>query len=508
MAELIDESVALVTNTSALAVEIAGISDDSREIEQGDLFVAVAGAASDGHDFAAQAVARGAVAVAAEHQLQDITVPVVVVPQLKRKRGDLASRLLGRPSEAMRCVGVTGTNGKTSIACFIAELATRLGEPGGYMGTIGWGVIDRGNWGDLVPSELTTESAIIVQKRLAGLFQQGARWVVMEASSHALDQHRLEGVALDYAVFSNLSRDHLDYHQDFEEYGEAKARLFTRAGLKAAVINVDDEFGRQLSERLSSAVEVVTYGSCAADDAEVDVVTDVSWTDLRFHAEGVEGMWQTRWGERSFHLPLLGAFSVSNVAAAVGVLCHAGFTLTDVVEAARRLPAVPGRMEFFTGEPALVVDYAHTPDALEKMLKALRPHVSGKLVCVCGCGGDRDRGKRPLMAQAAARYADLTWFTSDNPRSEDPRSIIDDMTSGLEAGESVSICVDRRMAIEQAVSDASVGDLVVIAGKGHEEYQEVAGQRLPFSDRLIAAELAGHGSAVSGLDPEKQQGGS
>jgi UDP-N-acetylmuramoyl-L-alanyl-D-glutamate--2,6-diaminopimelate ligase len=481
LSELIDVSMAPEADPDALRIDATGLSDDSREIERGDLFLAVTGTTSDGHLFASKAVARGAIAVLAEHQLRGLRVPVVVVPELNRLRGELASRLLGKPSNSMRCVGVTGTNGKTSIACFIAQLVTRLGEPGGYMGTIGWGAPGWGRWDRLATSELTTESAVIVQQRLARLKGDGIRWVVLEASSHALDQHRLQGVSFDYAVFSNLTRDHLDYHSDYESYGEAKARLFEQPGLKAAVINIDDAFGRELAARLSP-VSVITYGA--------DPAADVSWHDLHFDEHGIRGVWRTVWGEESFQLPLFGSFSVANVAAAVAVLCHAGFGLQEVVEAAETLPVVPGRMEFFPGKPTLVVDYAHTPDALEKMLLALRPHTSGRLICICGCGGDRDRGKRPLMAQAASRFSDQVWFTSDNPRSEDPQRIIDDMTTGLETTTGVNVCVDRRNAIEQAVAYAEADDLVVIAGKGHEDYQEVSGRRLAFSDRLIAAQLS------------------
>ena len=463
-------------------IEVAGITDDSRDVQPGDLFVAVAGAASDGHQYAAQAVANGAVAVLAERALPELEAPVVLIDDLKRLRSELASRLYRHPSRDLHCVGVTGTNGKTSIACFIAELAMALGMPAGYMGTIGWGTPGEA----LAPSNLTTESAIIIQRRLAEFRDQDKRWAVLEASSHALDQHRLDGVTFEYAVFSNLSRDHLDYHQDFESYGRAKARLFRFPELKAAIINTDDAFGRRLADGLDGALAVIRVGESGAD---------VRWEAVQYHPGGVRGRFATLWGTLPFELPLFGSFSVANVAAAVAVLCHSGATLEAVVATLPGLESVPGRMEFFHGAPTIVVDYAHTPDALEKMLLALRPHVVGSLICVCGCGGDRDRGKRPLMAQAATALADRVWLTSDNPRSEDPVLIIDDMLAGIPRAHNVHVQVDRGAAIREAVASAGHADLVVVAGKGHEDYQEVQGRRLPFSDRRIAAEITSAGTA-------------
>ncbi len=465
---------------TALAIEVGGLSDDSRAVLPGDLFVAVRGEASDGHDHVSDAVSAGAVVVLAERELAAAGVPVVVAADLKRQRSALADRVLGQPSRALTCVGVTGTNGKTSIACFVAELVNMLGNRAGYMGTIGWG-----NPGALESSGLTTESAITVQKRLAAFRDDGLGWAVLEVSSHALDQHRVDGVSFDYAVFSNLSRDHLDYHEDFDSYGRAKARLFGFPDLNAAIINFDDDFGRALAAELAGRLIVIGYGS--AEDAHVQ------WRDLEFHPAGVRGAFTTPWGDADFELPLFGTFSVANAAAALAVLCESGYPLADVVSALGRLSAVPGRMEFFPGAPTLLVDYAHTPDALAKMLAALKPHIDGRLICLCGCGGDRDRGKRPLMAAAACEHADAVWLTSDNPRSEDPGAIINDMLSGVPESAVVHIQVDRRLAIDEAVAWAAPEDLVVIAGKGHEDYQEVAGQRLPFDDRAIAAAISATG---------------
>jgi UDP-N-acetylmuramoyl-L-alanyl-D-glutamate--2,6-diaminopimelate ligase len=480
--EVLDELDVVSAPDAVGSMSVTGISDDSRSVCTGDLFVAVQGDASDGHDYVSAAVDAGAVAVLAERSVQ-ANVPVVIAEDLKRQRSAIADLIYGEPSGAMTCVGVTGTNGKTSIACFIAELVEKLGKPAGYMGTIGWG-----EPGDLSPASLTTESAIMVQARLAGFRDRALDWAVLEVSSHALDQHRVDAVRFNYAVFSNLSRDHLDYHEDFESYGRAKARLFRFPDLSAAVINLDDEFGRRLIAELDRAVPVLSYGEHGE--------ADVRWSALEFHGAGVRGHFCTPWGAADFDLPLYGDFSVANVAAALCVLCDAGWSLAAVIRALESLTPVPGRMEFFAGSPTLVVDYAHTPDALAKMLAALRPHLQSgsadqpaRLICLCGCGGDRDRGKRPLMAAAACAGADEVWLTSDNPRSEDPAAIIDDMLTGVPESAPVQVCVDRREAIEAAIRSAGPRDLVVIAGKGHEDYQEINGQKLPFDDRAIARAL-------------------
>jgi UDP-N-acetylmuramoyl-L-alanyl-D-glutamate--2,6-diaminopimelate ligase len=463
---------------AAPEVAISGMTEDSRRVAAGDVFVALRGATSDGHGHAAAAVARGAVAVLAEQTITGLTVPVVVVPELRARRGQLAARCYGHPGERLYCVGVTGTNGKTSIAHYLADLASRLGRPAGYLGTIGWGPI-----GALQSARLTTEDPITVQQRLAALVDQGCRWAVLEVSSHALAQCRVDDVPFRAAVFSNLSRDHLDYHDSFAAYGAAKARLFQWPGLELAVLNIDDEFGRRLSETLPAGASCVRYGHGAG--------TDVRWAGLDFSSGAAAGRWHTPWGQAPLCAPVQAEFSVANLASALAVLCHDGVALDEVAQAARTLRQVPGRMERFTAPdaPVVVVDFAHTPDAIEKVLAALRPATRGKLVCVFGCGGDRDAGKRPLMAAAAEHHADELWLTSDNPRSEDPQRIIADMSAGLTGRVAAHECVDRRVAIAAAVAGAGAGDTVLIAGKGHEDYQEIAGVRRPFSDRLLAAEL-------------------
>jgi UDP-N-acetylmuramoyl-L-alanyl-D-glutamate--2,6-diaminopimelate ligase len=334
-------------------------------------------------------------------------------------------------------------------------------------------------------ARLTTEDPITVQQRLASLVESGCRWAVLEVSSHALAQERVVDVPFRVAAFSNLSRDHLDYHASFEAYGAAKARLFQWPGLELAVLNVDDAFGRRLAASLATGVECLRYGRGS------ETPSDVRWSGLDFASGTATGVWHTPWGEAALDLPVQTEFSVANVAAALAVLCHAGVPLADVAHAARTLRQVPGRMERLTapGRPTVIVDYAHTPDALDQVLVALRPATRGRLICVFGCGGDRDTGKRPLMAAVAERCADELWLTSDNPRSEDPLAIIDDMRAGLSGRVEAHVCPDRRLAIQQALATATADDLVLVAGKGHEDYQETAGERRWFSDRALAVDL-------------------
>jgi len=475
-------------------IVVSGMSDDSRDVRPGDVFVAVAGAASDGHDHVDDAVSRGAVAVLAERPLPAaLTVPVLVVPALRRRRSALAGCLYGDPSRHLHGVGVTGTNGKTSTALHVADLARRLGQATGYLGTLGWG-----RWQPpepLAPSRLTTAGAIDTQRRLAELVAAGCRWVALEASSHALDQGRLDGVTLRAAVFTNLTRDHLDYHSDLQAYGAAKAQLFELPGLATAVVNVDDAFGRTLADHLAcrDGLRLLRCGAGLSGDGAI------GWRDLVFDESGIHGRWLTPWGDAPLRLPLCGEFSVANMAAAIAVLCDAGHALTAVLTAAAEVQGVPGRMEFFRapGRPSVVVDYAHTPDALGKALAALRAHARGRLYCVVGCGGNRDRGKRPQMARAAAA-ADRVWLTSDNPRFEDPLAILDDMRTGLDDPAAAEVEPDRRQAIAAAFAAARPGDIVLVAGKGHEDYQEVAGVRQPFSDRELARTLLGDAGTVEG----------
>ncbi|MFM8355476.1 MAG: UDP-N-acetylmuramoyl-L-alanyl-D-glutamate--2,6-diaminopimelate ligase, partial [Gammaproteobacteria bacterium] len=440
-------------------------------------------------------VARGAVAVLAERPLAEpllvpggarlqapetAPIPVLVMADLKQRIAGLAARFYGNPGDTVRCLGVTGTNGKTSIAHYLADLASRVGHPCGYMGTIGVGRV-----GALESAALTTADPVTVQRELAALVASGCTWAALEVSSHALDQDRVVAVPFRVAAFSNLSRDHLDYHGDMTRYGAAKARLFHWQSLELAVLNVDDAFGRQLRDGLNPAVRVLTYGR--ADGPERP---DISWSTLGFDRAGAIGRWHTPWGDAELRLPVHAEFSVANAAVALAVLCDAGVPLEQVAHAAGQLDQVPGRMEHHhvVGRPLVVIDFAHTPDALEQVLRTLKPRAEGRLICVFGCGGDRDRGKRPLMAAAADRVADELWLTSDNPRSEAPDAIIADMRAGLSGRIPTHEQVDRRAAIAAAIGSAGPADLVLIAGKGHEAYQDEAGVRRPFSDRAVVAD--------------------
>ncbi|MCY4342034.1 MAG: UDP-N-acetylmuramoyl-L-alanyl-D-glutamate--2,6-diaminopimelate ligase [Gammaproteobacteria bacterium] len=468
----------LIGTPGTPALAIAGLSEDSRLIQPGEAFIAIRGAAFDGHDYAAQAVDRGAACVLAERPLPGLGAPVVEVENLRARRGALAEEFYGAPSRALTCVGVTGTNGKTTIAHQLASLGKAAGLDAAYMGTIGWGRPSR-----LAPSRLTTEGAVLTHKRLACLRQQGCTWSALEVSSHALAQGRADAIAFDYAIFSNLTRDHLDYHADFEAYGAAKRRLFEFPSLRCALINIDDEFGRGLARSLAQ-VDVLTYGEGLAD---------ISWDGVEHRADGLKARLRTPWGSAWVAAPVCGDFGLANLAAAIGVLAAAGQPLAAVCEASSALPPVPGRMEFLraAGRPTVVVDYAHTPDALAKALAAARRHAEGALVCVVGCGGDRDAGKRPMMGRIAAALADRVWLTSDNPRGEDPRAIMRDMAAGIEDASPVTLEVDRGAAIAAAIASADARDLVVVAGKGHEDTQEIGGRRHPFSDREAVRQALG-----------------
>jgi UDP-N-acetylmuramoyl-L-alanyl-D-glutamate--2,6-diaminopimelate ligase len=457
---------------------ISGISEDSRIVQPGDAFIAVSQHPDQRLQHVQDAVKAGAAVILVPEAI-DLQAPIPLVPvaNLAAHRSEIAARYYQSPSQDLCCVGITGTNGKTSIAWHLADLSHRLGVSTGYCGTLGWGELAQ-----LQPTQLTTPSAVILQSYLATMRAQGAARVAMEVSSHALDQGRVSAVQFDVAVFSNLSRDHLDYHQTTTAYKKAKAKLFQDWPLAAAVINSNDAVGRELL-CTSRANEVISYGTHG----------DLSW-----HSETVrQGMrvsFATPWGRAETRMPVAAEFAVANVAAAMAVLLTLGHSLRSVAEAAEAMVPVPGRMQVIDGGPKwprVVVDYAHTPDALEKALAALRPQCRGNLICVVGCGGDRDRGKRAQMGHAAVKGSDCVWFTSDNPRSEDPEQILHDMGRGLEASiaQGVRSETDRAEAIAAALTSAEPDDVVLIAGKGHEQTQEINGELIPFSDFTIVHDI-------------------
>lgn len=466
-------------------VQIAGLASDSRAVQPGALFLAWPGARADGRAHVRDAIQRGAAAVAFESAGAGAMlpgdlpgnpgVPAVAVRDLHFHAGTIADRFFGSPSKSLFTVGVTGTNGKTTCTHLAAQALDRDGARCALIGTLG-----NGFPGALEAGTHTTPDAIGVHGLLRGFLDAGARSVCMEVSSHALDQGRVHGVAFDCAVFTNLTRDHLDYHGTLDAYAEAKQRLFEFDGLRTAVINRDDDTGRRLLARVNGRVTVLSFGF---QDADVCV------RSLDLGADGIRLEAITPEGDVTIESPLIGRFNAANLLAVLAVLLVAGLSAADAAARLARAHAPAGRMERFGGgrQPLLIVDYAHTPDALEKALAAAREHTGGRVVCVFGCGGDRDRGKRPLMGEIAEREADAVILTDDNPRHEDGDAIISDIAAGMRA---LPVIVrDRARAIATAVTQARAGDVVLIAGKGHEAYQQIGDERLPFSDRLVAQSL-------------------
>jgi UDP-N-acetylmuramoyl-L-alanyl-D-glutamate--2,6-diaminopimelate ligase len=475
--------MAILEQLKAKGVVATRLTADSRRVQPGDVFVAYPGAQADGRNFIAQAVARGAAAVIAEvgRNLAAGGMPLIEVAGLAALSGEIAHQICGRPSEHLWLAGVTGTNGKTSVTQWIAQAMDAMQHRCAVIGTLGNGFVDA-----LDESPNTTPDAITVHAALAGFVARGAQACAMEVSSIGLDQGRVNGATFDVAVFTNLTRDHLDYHGSMEAYAAAKEKLFAAPGLKAAVLNLDDPMGLALAGKLKGRVHVIGYALNAADAGLADEILVAE--DLRLDAAGVE--FELR-GAR-FTAPVVGRFNVSNLLAVTGALLARKERLADIVAALRTLRPPPGRMQALGGlrQPLVVVDYAHTPDALEKALAVLRETATargGKLVCVFGCGGDRDPGKRPQMGAVAANLADRVLVTSDNPRGEDPLQIIAEIVVGMPAPRRIE--PDRALAIVEAVAGADTRDVVLLAGKGHEPYQEIAGVRHPFSD-LDAAKSA------------------
>jgi UDP-N-acetylmuramoyl-L-alanyl-D-glutamate--2,6-diaminopimelate ligase len=469
---------------AAQGARVTGLAADSRTLAAGEAFVAYPGARSDGRAFIPEALARKASAVLWERGgfrwNPHWRVPNLPVDDLRGLAGHLAHEVYGRPSETLWTMGVTGTNGKTSCSYWLAQACGACGARTAVVGTLGVGFP-----GKLEAGVNTTPDPILFHRSLARLRDEGAQGVAMEVTSIGLDQGRANGVAFGVALFTNLSRDHLDYHGDMESYARAKQRLFETPGLKHAVLNLDDVQGGRLARLLAGRVNRAGY-SCSENVA--------ARAGLEWHAEahaievspaGIAFTAKTSWGQVRIHSPLLGRFNVSNLLGVLTTMLVSGVPFDRAVAALGGLRSVAGRMQRLGGEgkPLVVVDYAHTPDALEKTLVALKDVArasGGRLIAVFGCGGDRDRGKRPLMGAVASRHADVVVLTSDNPRGEDPAAIIAEINAGMTAAhESIE---DRRKAIAHAIASASASDVVLLAGKGHEPYQEIAGRRLPFSD--------------------------
>ncbi|MCV2503081.1 MAG: UDP-N-acetylmuramoyl-L-alanyl-D-glutamate--2,6-diaminopimelate ligase [Neisseriaceae bacterium] len=454
---------------------------DSRKIKNGDVFIAYRGEYVDGREFIPQAVAKGAVAIIYENTADfvatDYGVPMYAVENLPRLAGIITAYLLHNTDNIIKVLGVTGTNGKTSITQWLAQALDNLGEKSAIIGTNG-----NGFWHELKKSTHTTPDAVSVQNLIKSYSEQGANYLSMEVSSHGIDQARVNGIEFETVVFTNLTRDHLDYHHSFENYFEVKKRLFYWDKLRHAVINIDDSYGKKLVAELKQNnpnLIVNSYGF--SDEAAIHI------EKANYSLEGMTLNLNSPWGKVVISNALLGAFNAQNLAATFGVLCGLGYALDKVAEVLNQIEPAKGRMQTirYPNQPVVIVDYAHTPDALQNVLQSLHGfrNQNGKIWCVFGCGGDRDSGKRPLMGQMAEVYADYSVVTSDNPRNENPEKIIQDI---LPVKNAVLIEADREKAIAYVIQNATQEDIVLIAGKGHENYQEIAGVRHHFDDLEIA----------------------
>lgn len=480
-------------------IAVNDLALDSRQVSQGSVFVALKGNEQHGLEFAEKAIEQGAVALLWEAdpawEKKTFAVPAVAINNLREKLGVIADRFFGQPSRQVNVVGVTGTDGKSTVSHFVADALNACGKKAAVIGTLGVGIP-----GQLVSTGLTTPDVISVHRTLADFARQGIAFAIMEVSSHALDQQRVAGVRFTVAVLTNLSRDHLDYHKTLQAYAAAKEKLFAWDSLKAAVVNVDDAFGQQLVNKVlnkQASTRLITYQFATIADPDSMCgggIECLQATNPHYLANGIQTdiVYQSATDDstkKSVSAQVLGEFNIYNLLAATGCLMAIDLSFEQAIDCVQQVKAVPGRMEKVStdNQALVVVDYAHTPGALKAALQATRVHTSHRLVCVLGCGGDRDRGKRPQMAKIAEQYADMVVLTDDNPRSEMPFQIMHDMIEGLEKPEHVAVEHDRRKAIRFAVNAVLPGDAVLIAGKGHETVQIVGNEKLPFDDRLEAA---------------------
>ncbi|MEZ0238843.1 MAG: UDP-N-acetylmuramoyl-L-alanyl-D-glutamate--2,6-diaminopimelate ligase [Methylophilaceae bacterium] len=465
---------------SQLGVKATQLTTDSRKAGPGSIFLAYPGESADGRKYIPQAVARGAAGILWEHEgfewESEWSIPNLPVANLRAQAGVIADEFHGHPSRKLRMIGITGTNGKTSCSHWLAEALTRLGRKTAAIGTLG-----NGFPGELSEAINTTPDPVLLHGMLAEYVTKGAAGAAMEVSSHGLAQGRVNGVHFDVAVLTNLSRDHLDYHGDMAAYAEAKKKLFYWPDLGCMVLNTDDDFGAEFADDAEGRdLRVLTYGLQTGD---------VRGQNLELHGDGLAMDVVTPSGNARLEVRLMGRFNAYNLLAVLAVLLASDVPLHEAVAALKDVKPVAGRMQTLGGgeKPLVVIDYAHTPDALEKVLVALREQTAGRLICVFGCGGNRDKGKRPLMGEAASRLADKVIVTSDNPRHEDPASIINEVIAGMSGDYHVE--ADRAAAIDRAIGDARPGDVVLIAGKGHEDYQDIGGIKLPFDDREVARRM-------------------
>jgi UDP-N-acetylmuramoyl-L-alanyl-D-glutamate--2,6-diaminopimelate ligase len=465
-------------------IAIHGIANDTRELGKGFAFFACSGEQSHGLDYAQQAVDAGAAAIvydsAGATATPQVEIPLVRVADLRRHLGEIANRYYDHPSRAVSVIGITGTNGKTTVAWLLSQALQLLDKPCAYAGTLGYGISEVD-----AREGLTTPDVVEMHRRLASFRDGGATCAAIEVSSHALAQHRIDGVAVDTAMFTNLSRDHLDYHGDMRAYAEAKAALFTVHKPRRRIVNRDSRFGAELAARIGSGAIVVS----ADPDWAPGEQSYVCLRSASAVAGGSRIVVDSSWGEAKVSLPLPGHFNIENALLVLAFLLSDGVPLESACGALENVSAPPGRLELVDSStgPAVYVDYAHTPHALDVVLQALRPHCAGALSCVFGCGGDRDQGKRPLMATVAEQHADRIVVTTDNPRSEDPAVIIEGIVAGFSDRADVTVIEDRATAIAWAIEQAQDDDTILIAGKGHENYQLIGNERHDFSDRSAAS---------------------
>ncbi len=474
---LVDRTEVLSITGNA-GVMVSGLSCDSRSIVPGDLFFALAGSRENGGRFALEAEERGAVGVVSDQGLDGLVIPVVRVPSARPAMADVAAAYYGFPSSSLAVAGVTGTNGKTTTAWIMRHLCETVGRSCGLIGTIEYvlpGMVEK--------ALHTTPESLDLQRLLARMRDGGFRAVSMEVSSHALVQHRVRGIEFDAAVFTNLTQDHLDYHGTMDAYFEAKSTFFTMLATQKkkgrAIINADDRYGRRLMDRMGSH-PLISYGQGSNCNFRA--------SDIHYSSAGTVFRLDAKARSYLVRTPLIGLFNVYNTLAAMAAVSAMGLELRRVVTAVASIPQVTGRMQRVAGHRNFqaYVDYAHTPDALENVLKVLRQLAAARIITVFGCGGDRDKGKRPLMAAVAERYSDMVIITSDNPRSEEPMAIIRDAEKGL-GRTTHEVYVDRESAIRRAIELAGANDIILIAGKGHESYQETSAGRVPFDDVSMTA---------------------
>ncbi len=490
----------LLKDVSSVSAEadrdISGLTLDSRQVMDGYLFLAVKGTQLAGGRFIRDAVTRGAAAVLIDADTTSETirweqgVPVIAVAQLQKKMHLLAAGFYDHPADKLKLIGVTGTNGKTSCTHFIAQIMQSQQMPCGIVGTLGCGM-----YGDLVETGLTTPDVVTLQKKLDDFVQAGAKVVAMEVSSHGIDQGRVDGLAFDIGVFTNLTQDHLDYHGTMEAYADVKFRFLNEFSVKHLIINADDACGASWAARLAEHRSVYTFSVSKLETAAENAIY---CENVKLKLTGIQANVCTPWGHGQLVLPLVGQFNLSNALASLAALCISGIPLPAVLTAFRQIKPVPGRMQSLggNGKPVVVVDYAHTPDALEKTLQALRHHTPGKLICVFGCGGDRDPAKRPLMAKIAESGADRVFVTNDNPRREDPEKILHDIMQGFGHPSAIEVELDRAKAIQKSIQSAAASDCVLIAGKGAEHYQQIGDNRIPFDDVVCAEEWLAKNEAL------------